>query len=108
MTEEKLWYTSGSGRIEFQMTLEQAQSASHQGQCDADVRALSEVPEIATALTRISPETLRSELAEYGAWDELELADHDQNLQRLLWLAAGQIVDEAAQEQRNNSVVAGE
>ena len=44
-------------------------------------------------LAKIDPAILRDELREYGAWDENELADHDQNLQRLLWLAAGDIVD---------------
>jgi hypothetical protein len=36
---------------------------------------------------------LRRTLKEYGAWDATELADHDQNLQRILWLAAGDISD---------------
>lgn len=86
-----MWYTSGSGRIELSMTLAQAKSAAHQGQCDADVRELSKVPAIARQLSKIEPATLRDELKEYGAWDAEELADHDQNLQRLLWLAGGDI-----------------
>ena len=88
-----MWFSTGSGKIELQMTLEQARSASHQGQCDNDVRDLSKVPAIARQLAKIDPAILRDELREYGAWDENELADHDQNLQRLLWLAAGDIVD---------------
>jgi hypothetical protein len=93
MTTDKLWFTSSSGRIELQMTLEQARGAVHQGACDDDVDALSRVPEIATQLAAIDPAVLRDELREYGAWDGLELADHDQNLQRILWLAAGDIRD---------------
>jgi hypothetical protein len=31
-----LWFTSSSGRIELQMTMEQAKSASHSGECDDD------------------------------------------------------------------------
>ena len=88
-----MWFSTGSGKIELQMTLEQARSASHQGQCDNDVRDLSKVPAIARQLAKIDPAILRDELREDGAWDENELADHDQNLQRLLWLAAGDIVD---------------
>ena len=88
-----MWFSTGSGKIELQMTLEQARSASHQGQCDNDVRDLSKVPAIARQLAKIDPAILRDELREYGAWDENELADPDQNLQRLLWLAAGDIVD---------------
>jgi hypothetical protein len=89
-----MWFSSGSGRIELQMTLDQARGASHQGQCDSDVRELSKVPAIARQLSKIDPALLREELSEYGAWDGEELADHDQNLQRLLWLAAGDIIDE--------------
>lgn len=87
------WYSSSCGRIEIQMTTEQAQSASHQGQCDDDVRALSQAPDIARQLSAIDPAALRAELRGYGAWDETELADHPQNLQRVLWLAAGDIVE---------------
>ena len=94
---ELLWYTSSNGRIELRMTLEQASSASHRGQCDDDVEALSREPEIAAQLAAIKPEDLRAELAEYGAWDADELADHEQNLQRILWLAAVDIVEESHQ-----------
>ncbi len=93
-----MWFTSSSGRIEFKMTMEEAWSASHQGQCDDDVKALSQVPRIARQLAKIDPQLLRDELREYGAWDGDELADHDQNLQRILWLAAGQIIDEASEK----------
>jgi hypothetical protein len=88
------WYSSSSGRIELQISLSDAESASHQGQCDDDVKALSQVPYIAEQLAKIDPELLRSELKEYGAWDDSELADHDQNRQRLLWLACGDIVEQ--------------
>ena len=88
-----MWFTSSHGTIEIDMTLAQAQSASHQGQCDADVLALSQHRKIRPQLERIDPEVLRQELREYGAWDEQELADHQQNLQRILWIAAGDIVE---------------
>ena len=44
MSADLLCWSSGSGRIELQMTLEEAQSCSHSGSCDADVRALSLAP----------------------------------------------------------------
>lgn len=78
-------------RFELQLTLEDALSASHQGQCDHDVSALSRVPYVAEQLMALDPAAVRAELKEYGAWDADELADHDQNLQRVLWLAAGDI-----------------
>jgi hypothetical protein len=88
-----MWYSSGSGRIELQMTLEQARGASHQGECDADVKWLSRQPKIAKQLAKLDPKVVADELREYGAWNAGELADHEQNLQRLLWLAAGDIVE---------------
>jgi hypothetical protein len=94
--EERLWFTSSNGRVELQMTLEQAESVSHSGQCDADVEALMVDPFIALQLAKITPEVLRLELREYGAWDAEELADHKTNLGRILWLAGGDIRDEHA------------
>lgn len=91
--KSKLWFTSNSGRIEFHMTLEQAESGSHQGSCDSDIKELSRVPEIATQLESIAPELVASELKEYGAWDAEELQDHKQNLQRLLWIACSDIAE---------------
>lgn len=89
-----MWYSSSNGRIELQITLKQAQGASHQGQCDQDVLELSKEAKIARQLAKIDPALLISELKEYGAWDDDELQDHAQNLQRLLWLACGDIVEE--------------
>lgn len=88
------FYSSSSGRIELQMTLAQARAGYHQGSCDADVEWLSQQPDIVAQLDKSNPETLAGELKEYGAWDDEELADHDQNLQRLVWLASGDIVEE--------------
>lgn len=89
----KLFWTCGSGRIELQMTIAQANSAYHQGQCDDDVAVLALEPDIREQLDALGPETVKSELREYGAWDDAELSDHEQNLQRLLWLAAGDLHD---------------
>lgn len=90
------WFSTSSGRIELEITLPDAKSASHQGQCDDDVLELSKVPYIAEQLEKIDPKLLADELREYGAWDDEELADHAQNLQRILWLACGDIVEENA------------
>jgi hypothetical protein len=81
-------------RFEIKMTLEQARGASHQGRCDEDVEALLKLRHIQKQLQRISPTAIREELKEYGAWDEEELADHEANMQRIVWIAAGNIVDE--------------
>lgn len=85
--EKKYWYTSGSGRIELQLTKNQALTGSHSGDCEPDVKYLRTLPEISEQLGKINPETLTKELGEYGAWDDDELKDHDQNLTRILWIA---------------------
>ena len=64
------------------MTRAQACAAHHSGQCDADVLSLSRQPAIPRQLRRIDPGVLASELEESGAWDDAELSDHPQNLQR--------------------------
>jgi hypothetical protein len=89
-----MWYSSSSGRIDLRITKKQAAYAAHQGRCDDDVRELSQVPGIAKQLKKIDPSDLREELVGYGAWDEVELADHEENLQRFLWLACCSINEE--------------
>ena len=81
-------------RFELELSYEDALSASHQGSCDDDVRALSETAYVRAQLDKLDPDKVRAELKGYGAWDAEELADHEQNLQRILWLAAGHIRDE--------------
>jgi hypothetical protein len=88
------YWTCGSGRIELQISLEDAEGCSHAGQCDDDVMALSQTPSIAAQLAKIDPQTLADELGEYGAWDDDELTDHAQNLQRILWLACCDIAED--------------
>jgi len=88
-----MWFSGNY--VELQLTLKQAEMASHAGQCDDDVRFLSRLPSVARQLRELNPENLRRELKEYGAWDESELSDHEQNCQRILWIAAGDIRDRA-------------
>ena len=70
----------------------------HPGPCDAEVSAGSEVPYISEQLAKLDPEDLRQELEQYGAWDAEELANHAQNLQRILWIAAWDIVEREANQ----------
>lgn len=90
--DELVWW-SGNYGIELEMTREQAESVSHTGRCDEDVSALSKKTDLAEQLAKIDPSKLRQELREYGAWSAHELSDHEQNLQRILWLAGGAIAD---------------
>jgi len=69
----------------FEITAEDASSMAHQGSCDDDVAAGVRIPYIAAQFDTIAADAIRSELAQYGAWDDAELADDDANRQRFLW-----------------------
>jgi hypothetical protein len=71
-----------------------ARNCSHSGPCDEDVKRAMKLPEIQAELQEINPDDLRKELKEYGAWDENELQSHTDNLERILWIAAGNIMEE--------------
>lgn len=60
-------------------------SCHHSGACDSDVQSA------ATLFAVDDPDGLRRYLREFGAWDADELADDPANLQRLIWLGAGDI-----------------
>ncbi len=74
--------------LEISMTLEQAQSCSHQGRCDEDVAALLRNPAITAQFDAMNPDDLREGLSEAGAWDEAEREDDHANRLRALWMAA--------------------
>lgn len=80
--------------FEIKMTLAQAQSASHQGQCDDDVAYLLTLPAINRQLAKIPDDKLADELRQYGAWDETELANRKDNENRIVWIASGNITEE--------------
>ena len=79
-------------RFEIRMTLEQAKSVSHQGDCYEDAKYL--VNKLRAQLNKIPPEKIAEELKEYGAWDEVELSNHEENLIRIVWIAGGDIIEE--------------
>lgn len=88
------WYTSSSGRIEFQLTLESTQRGMHQGQCDDDIASLLEVPYIKEQLAKLDPAVIRTELQEiFFDGDDPQCDDVANNLKRLLWIACGDIQD---------------
>ena len=89
-----MWYSTSSGRIELQMTLKQAQSCAHSGDNEPAVKLLRQDPKIRRQLGKLDPKLVANELSEWGAWDDIELADYDQNLTRLLWLACHGITEE--------------
>lgn len=81
-------------RFVIDMYLDDAYTGSHQGQCDDDVEYLVKRSDISTQLDKIDPLLIRAELKEYGAWNEKELDDQEQNRRRIVWIACGQIIEE--------------
>lgn len=77
--------------FEISMTLEQAASASHAGDCEQDVVALLELPEISDQLDLIGPDLIKKELLEFG-WIQEELNDEELNRRRIVWLATGSLM----------------
>lgn len=85
-------------RFSLDMTLQDAKSASHMGRCDEDVAALVADPAISAQLDEIPAEDLSAELRMYAAWSDEELQDNEANRRRIVWLAAGDIVEEEYRE----------
>lgn len=52
--------------------------------------------------SRLTAKPTASELAEYGAWDQDELSDHDANLARLVWSAANDLSETITQGEYND------
>lgn len=88
-----MWFSTSSGKIELKLTQNDIAAGYHQGACDSDIEYLRRAPHIAAQLNAIDPAILRAELSEYGAWDQDELAEHDANLSRILWIACGDLYD---------------
>lgn len=93
-----MWFSTSSGRIELELSMAEAETGYHQGACDEDISYLKSLPHIAKQLEGIKPSDLRDELRWYGAWDHEDLADHEANLERLLWIACGEIIDRQFEE----------
>ena len=80
-------------RFVLELPADVVDACSHSGSVDDDVAYALLRDDVSTELDRIDPEDLRAELAEYGAWDDEELSDHERNRARILWIAAGNIRD---------------
>lgn len=93
-------YWASFNRFELRLSGECVADCSHSGPCDDDVK--SWVPKVRAQIeadnfrNKPDAESIRAELAEYGAWDDDELADDDANFERLVWIAAGNISDDDA------------
>lgn len=79
--------------IELQITKTQAHKGYHSGSCDADIEELRQVPKIKKQLDKLDAGVVSRYLSEFGAWGEEELKDHNENLDRLLWLVCADLVE---------------
>jgi hypothetical protein len=93
------FWTSSSGRIELSIPQGLASIGYHSGACDSDIEELLEWQPIKAQLSGIPHQVLREELKEFGAWDSEELANHEDNLARILWIACGDLVDGMGDEE---------
>lgn len=91
------WFDGLRGRS-LEMSLEQAEIASHAGQCDEDVKELAKDPAIVAQLEKFTADQIRESLKEYGAWDADELADDDQNKLRVVWSSACDIKENLSEQ----------
>lgn len=81
----------------IEMTLDDAESASHQGECIEDVLALVAKPEIAAQLDKIGSDAIRLAMKGSGGFSAEELADDDGNRNRAVWMAACDIRENASE-----------
>lgn len=92
--DKREWRWAQFERFTITLTADLARSCSHQGQCDDDVKAAVANPWVRRQLDALTPAAIAEELRGYGAWDDEELQDGQANYKRLVWLAAGNIVEE--------------
>jgi hypothetical protein len=74
--------------LEISMSVDDAESASHQGECFEDVECLVAKPEISSQLDAIGDDKIRLALKESGGWGADELTDNEANRNRAVWMAA--------------------
>lgn len=93
-------YWASFNRFELRLPGAAVRAIAHPGPADADVAEWA--PKIAAQVeadnftNRPTPDKIRAELAEYGAWDMEEMIDDEMNWQRIVWLAAGNIAESDA------------
>lgn len=93
--DDAQWWCDSSGRIELQIGLQDAHGGSHSGDCNDDIAALATEPYIARQLAELRPDNVREYVRDaFADATEAELADHPENLQRLLWLACCDLVEQ--------------
>jgi hypothetical protein len=90
-------YWASFNRFELRLPGSAVAGCAHPGQCDADVAYYAPIVraqmDADNFRNKPTPDSIRAELAEYGAWDDAELADDDANWLRLVWCAACNVAE---------------
>ena len=91
-------YWASFNRFELRLPGQCVIDCSHSGQCDSDVSFWVDKIQAQIDADNFSnkptPDKIRAELKEYGAWDSAELADDTSNMRRLVWCAACNISED--------------
>lgn len=78
----------------IQLPTEVVDSIAQSGDNLPAIQEAMKLPEVKKELNGLTPKDLIRELDEYGAWTEEELKNHDDNLERILWIACHNIKEE--------------
>jgi len=70
-----------------------ANECSRSGNNEYSVNYYMNLPKYKKQLLKLDKEQVRQELNDLGAWEDDELKNHEDNLQRLFWLSCGNIMD---------------
>jgi len=70
-----------------------ANECSRSGDNEYSVNYYMNLPKYKKQLLKLDKEQVRQELNDLGAWEDDELKNHEDNLQRLFWLSCGNIMD---------------
>lgn len=91
------WFTSSSGAVEMVINISDVSNGYHQGDCDASILELVDVPYIKMQLDKFfapdKVEATREELREtfFDSDNDPECLDDENNRKRLLWIACADI-----------------
>jgi hypothetical protein len=91
-------WSSSCGKIELEFSKAQVRGVAKSGANDEAVAELLRYPSVMRQLDDLDDAVVRDCLRPFGAWTEGELADGDENLSRLVWMACHDIAEEVSQK----------
>lgn len=104
----KTWIGGDNGDLELELTEEQFMSIPRGQDCSPEVKIIRQDPKVEEQLKRMSVESVKTYLFHFCCWEDDELNDHEENLDRLVWLACEDIrenINEESNQAENVSPV---